>query len=56
MLTEKQSIEFRMEAANALNHPTFGIGDQNISSTNFGRITYTLTGRRLVQFALYYQF
>lgn len=55
-ITEKQSIEFRMEAANALNHPTFAIGDQDISSTNFGRITGTMTGRRLVQFALYYRF
>ena len=55
-ITEKQSLEFRMEAANALNHPTFAIGDQNIGSTSFGRVTGTLSVRRLVQFALYYRF
>ncbi|MBI4876374.1 MAG: hypothetical protein HY822_17195 [Acidobacteria bacterium] len=55
-IRERQSLEFRLEAANALNHPTFAIGDQNIGSTNFGRITGTLSVRRLIQCALYYRF
>jgi hypothetical protein len=55
-INERQSIEFRMEAANALNHPAFALGDQNISSTTFGRITGTLSQRRLIQFAVYYRF
>lgn len=56
MITEKQSIEFRVESTNVLNHPTWYIGDQTITSTQFGRITSTLYDRRLVQFGLYYRF
>ena len=55
-ITERQSIELRIEAANVFNHPTWSVGDQTITSTTFGKITGSFFGRRLVQFALYYRF
>lgn len=55
-LTEKQRLEFRTEWFNFSNTPSFFIGDQNINSTTFGRITGTSSARRVVQFGLYYRF
>ncbi|MEP6537042.1 MAG: hypothetical protein ABJF23_17050 [Bryobacteraceae bacterium] len=55
-ITERQSIEFRAEATNVTNHPSFGIGDQSINSTMFGRITETISVPRRIQFGLYYRF
>ncbi|MEO8130073.1 MAG: TonB-dependent receptor, partial [Bryobacteraceae bacterium] len=55
-LTERQSMEIRMDALNALNHPNFIIGDQVLDSTSFGRVTTTAFDRRIVQFALRYSF
>ena len=55
-LTERQSVELRMEAQNILNHPAFFAGDQDINSTQFGKIGSTFFGRRLIQFGLYYRF
>jgi hypothetical protein len=55
-ITEKQTIEFRMEAGNVFNHPTFVVGDQNVNSTTFGQISGTFTDRRVIQFGLYYRF
>jgi hypothetical protein len=53
---ERHSLELRMDATNIFNHPTWSVGNQTITSTNFGKITSTFFGRRLVQFALYYRF
>ncbi|HEY2013288.1 MAG TPA: TonB-dependent receptor [Bryobacteraceae bacterium] len=69
-ITERQSIELRLEASNALNHPSFytganyGFGNQagapdarfNINSTSFGRIGSTFYGSREVQLGLHYRF
>jgi hypothetical protein len=59
-ITERNTIEFRMEAGNVFNHPSFTVLDpQNINSTTFGQITNTFSttsGRREVQFGLYYRF
>lgn len=55
-ITERQSIELKMESSNFTNHPSFFIGDQDINSVNFGRITTTNSGRRVIQFGLYYRF
>ena len=55
-ITEKQSIEFRAEFFNLTNTPSFFIGDQDINSIQFGRITSTASGRRIAQFGLYYRF
>jgi hypothetical protein len=55
-ITERQSIEIRMDSTNIFNHPTWYVGDQTITSTTFGRITSTFFGRRLVQFGVTYRF
>jgi hypothetical protein len=55
-ITERLSLTLRMEALNATNTPSFFIGDQNIDSVNFGRITGTQSGRRVVQFGAYLRF
>jgi hypothetical protein len=55
-VTERHEIEFRMIASNIFNHPTWNFGDQTVTSTNFGRITGTFFGRRVMQFRLEYRF
>lgn len=55
-IAEKQRLEFRSEWFNFSNSPSFYIGDQNINSTTFGRITSTASARRVIQFGLYYRF
>jgi len=57
-ITERQSIEIRMDSSNILNHPTFDVsGDHTITSPTFGQITSTgISGRRLLQFGLFYRF
>ena len=55
-LREKQSLEFRMEGANILNHPSFLVADQILSNTDFGRITDTFSSARRIQFGLYLRF
>lgn len=55
-LFERHTLQFRMDATNVWNHPTFNVVDQNINSTTFGKITGTFFGRRLVQFQLSYKF
>ena len=55
-INDRHSVELRMEAFNALNHPTFWVGDQNINSTTFGVISSSFFGSRVVQFGLTYAF
>jgi hypothetical protein len=59
-ITERHSIEFRMEVANVLNHPNFTVGDQNINSPTFGQVfsNFSTTNglRRVIQFGLRYEF
>jgi Carboxypeptidase regulatory-like domain len=55
-ITERQTVELRMDASNVFNHPTWSVGDQTVTSTTFGKITNNFFGRRLVQFALFYRF
>jgi hypothetical protein len=55
-ITERQSVEVRMEGVNVLNHPTFYVGDQDINSTTFGVIGSMFNSPRVMQFGLKYQF
>jgi hypothetical protein len=55
-LTERQSLEIRMEGVNVLNHPTFWVGDQNINSNTFGAIASMLNSPRVMQFGMRYMF
>ena len=60
-LTERHRIDFRADFYNLFNHPNFIVGDQNINSVNFGKITSQFygangVGPRLLQFGLYYKF
>ena len=69
-VTERQVVELRLEAVNALNHASFFSGNNygfgntagapearfNINSTSFGRIGYTFTSSRQVQLGLIYRF
>jgi hypothetical protein len=60
-ITERQSIEFRADMYNLFNHPNFYVGDQNVNSSTFGRISGLMsTGNRiqtrLMQFGLFYRF
>ncbi len=55
-ITEKHRLELKSEWFNMTNTPSFYIGDQDINSANFGRITSTLSGRRIIQFGMYYRF
>jgi hypothetical protein len=55
-ITEKHTIEIRMDAFNALNHPTFWAGDQNINSTNFGLMSSMFFNPRVAQFSVHYRF
>jgi hypothetical protein len=51
VLGEAGEFEFRVEFFNVLNHPVFFVGNQNINSTTFGRITSTVSAPRVIQFA-----
>jgi hypothetical protein len=55
-ITEHKKVELLMDAFNALNHPTFWSGDQNINSTTFGVVSSTFFAPRIVQFGLHYTF
>jgi hypothetical protein len=41
-IRESISLQLRGDAFNVFNHPTFFIGNQNINSSSFGRVTSTL--------------
>jgi hypothetical protein len=55
-ITETQRIEFRSEWFNLTNTPSFYFNGGDVNSTQFGRITSTASGRRIIQFGLYYKF
>jgi hypothetical protein len=50
------SLEVRLDATNLFNHATWFVGDQNVTSVNFGRITGTFFGARLVQLSAFFRF
>ena len=55
-ITESHTIKAGARVENILNHPTFSVGSQSISSTQFGRITSTLTAPRRIELFLRYEF
>ena len=66
-ITERQSLELRGVAINALNHPSFGFYNQNVYSScttytsctvnsSFGQSAYALYPPRTVQLSAYYHF
>ena len=55
-ITERQSLELRLDASNVFNHQGWYISDQTLTSTSFGRITSTFFSPRRLQISLYYRF
>ena len=55
-IRETMSFEVRFDATNVMNHITWFVGDQTLTSTNFGRITGTFFGARQVQLSGYFRF
>jgi hypothetical protein len=55
--TESRNLEFRLEAQNATNTPSFDFPVANISSTSFGIVgSGVVSASRKVQFALKFNF
>jgi hypothetical protein len=55
-LTERQRLEFRVEAFNLLNNFNWGNPTTNLDSAQFGRITTNAGTQRIMQFAVKYEF
>jgi len=55
-LTERQKVELRMDAFNALNHATFWSGDQSVNSQTFGVVGSMFYSPRIMHFGLHYTF
>lgn len=62
-IKEGHTVQFRAEAFNLFNNPSFWVGSEttattrfNINQTTFGRIVSTFNGSREFQFSLYYRF
>ncbi|MBL8291776.1 MAG: hypothetical protein JNN08_08065, partial [Bryobacterales bacterium] len=55
---ERYDVELRMESTNFFNNAAFYLGDQDINSVNFGRVTSAsaITAPRRIQFGLYVRF
>jgi hypothetical protein len=57
-ITESTNLQLRLEAYNAFNHTNFGTPNNNVDSSNFGRITgiRQFTNSRLVQLGAKFTF
>jgi hypothetical protein len=55
-LWDRYRLEFKGEAFNLTNTPSFYMGDSNINSTTFGRITSVNVGARVIQLSARFEF
>ena len=55
-IRERHSIDFGLDAYNALNHPVWFFSNTNINSTSFGRISDQYFPSRIVRVQLEYRF
>ena len=55
-IRERHAVKVGARIENILNHPTFFAGNQSIGSTQFSRITQTLTGLRRIELFVRYEF
>ena len=55
-LPRNYRLEFKVEAFNLFNQPSFFRGDMDINSTTFGRITSVNVGSRVVQLSARFEF
>jgi hypothetical protein len=55
-VTQRQVLEFRVEAFNLFNNFNWGNPTTNFDSGQFGRITATAGSPRIMQFAVKYEF
>jgi len=51
-IVETRQLEFRAEAFNSLNHPTFSAPNATVGPSSAGIVTSTLNANRILQFAL----
>ena len=49
-------LQFRFEAYNILNHPSFGAPTANVESTSYGTVSTTTSNARQTQFAVKFLF
>ncbi len=55
-IRQGMSIEARIEASNAFNHPTFGTPDMSVDDGSFGVVSYTSSSPRNVQLGVRFRF
>jgi hypothetical protein len=55
-ITERQQLQFRVDAFNTFNHPNFMAPDSNVGDGGEGQVTSTSVDNRRLQFALRYSF
>jgi hypothetical protein len=53
---EQKNVQFRLESFNALNHPNFGVPNNQFNASTAGLITEMAQGPRLFQAGLKFQF
>ncbi len=56
LIKERFTVQLRLEAFNALNHPIFGTPERNPTNSNFGKITSQSNLPRAVQMAIRLKF
>lgn len=55
-ITEAQAVGFRVDAFNVFNFASYGNPDNTVGDSNFGQITSTRSGPRIIQLSAHYTF